>query len=98
MRQPQPKKNLYNKLRKDFPESDEHKEILEIWNKVSSDVILSCCCKTLIGDLSINCLEYFENNEVSKFYISLSEYGAIASIYKPTQAAKNSHQTFSMSL
>ena len=44
----------------------------------------------LVGDLSINCLEYFENEKVSTFCNSLFEYGAIALINKPTRVAKNS--------
>ena len=44
----------------------------------------------LIGDLSINCLEYFENEKVSTFYNSLFECGAIALINKPTRGAKKS--------
>ena len=53
-----------------------------------------CCGKKkpycLVGNLNINCLEYFENVKVSTFYNSLFEYGAIALISKPTQAAKKS--------
>ena len=41
-----------------------------------------------IGDLNINCLEYFENEKVSTFYSSLFEIGAIALINKPTRIAK----------
>ena len=44
----------------------------------------------LIGDLNINCLEYFENEKVSTFYNSLFKCGAIALINKPTRVAKNS--------
>ena len=44
----------------------------------------------LVGDLNINCLEYFENEKVSTFYNSLFEYGAIALISKPTRVAKKS--------
>ena len=44
----------------------------------------------LIGDININCLEYFENEKVSAFYNSLFEYGAIALINKPTRVAKKS--------
>ena len=44
----------------------------------------------LVGDLNINCLEYFKNEEVSTFYNSLFEYGAIALINKPTRVAKKS--------
>ena len=44
----------------------------------------------LIGDLNINCLEYFENEKVSTFYNSLFECGTIALINKPTQVAKKS--------
>ena len=44
----------------------------------------------LIGDLNINCLEYFENEKVSTFYNSLFECGAIALINKPTRVAKKS--------
>ena len=40
-----------------------------------------------IGDLNINCLEYFENEKVSTFYNSLFECGAIALINKPTGVA-----------
>ena len=43
----------------------------------------------LVGDLNINCLEYFEN-EFLAFYNSLFEYGAIALINKPTRVAKKS--------
>ena len=44
----------------------------------------------VIGDLTINCLEYFENEQVSTFYNSLFECGAIALINKPTRVAKKS--------
>ena len=44
----------------------------------------------LIGDLNINCLEYFENEKVSTFYNSLFECGAIALINKPTRVAEKS--------
>ena len=44
----------------------------------------------LVGDLNINCLEYFENEKVSTFYNSLFEYGTIALINKPTRVAKTS--------
>ena len=44
----------------------------------------------LIGDLNINCLKYFENEEVSTFYNSLFEYGGIALINKPSRVAKKS--------
>ena len=44
----------------------------------------------LIGDLSINCLEYFENEKVSTFYNSQFECGAIALINKPARVAKTS--------
>ena len=44
----------------------------------------------LIGELNINCLEYFENKKVSTFYNSLFEYGAISLINKPTRVAKKS--------
>ena len=44
----------------------------------------------LVGDLNINCLEYFENEKVSTFYNSLFEYGAIALINKPTRVARKS--------
>ena len=44
----------------------------------------------LVGDLNINCLEYFENEKVSTFYNSLFEYGAITLINKPTRVAKKS--------
>ena len=43
----------------------------------------------LIGDLNINCLEYFKNEKVSKFHSSLFEHGAIALINKPTRVATN---------
>ena len=42
----------------------------------------------LIGDLSINCSEYFGNEKVSTFYNSPFEYGAIALINKLTRVAK----------
>ena len=44
----------------------------------------------LVGDVNINCWEYFENEKVSTFYNSLFEYGAIALINKPTRVAKKS--------
>ena len=44
----------------------------------------------VVGDLNINCSEYFENEKVSTFYNSLSEYGAIALINKPTRVANKS--------
>ena len=46
------KKNLSYKIRKDFSESDEHKETisLEISNRNSSNTLLSCCCKPTNGD------------------------------------------------
>ena len=44
----------------------------------------------LIGDLNINCLEYFENEKVSTFYNSLFECGAIALINKQYRVAKKS--------
>ena len=44
----------------------------------------------LIGDLNINCLEYFEHEKVSTFYNLLFECGAIALIIKLTRVAKNS--------
>ena len=44
----------------------------------------------LIGDLNINCLEYFKNEKVSTFYNSLFEYAAIALINKPVHVAKKS--------
>ena len=44
----------------------------------------------LIGDISINCLEYFENEKVSTFYCLLFEYGAIAFINESTRVAKKS--------
>ena len=44
----------------------------------------------LLGDLNINCLEYFENEKVSTFHNSLFEYGAIALINKPTRVGKKS--------
>ena len=43
-----------------------------------------------IGDLNINCLEYFENEKVLTFYNSLFGCGAIALINKPTRVAKKS--------
>ena len=43
-----------------------------------------------IGDLNINCLEYFENEKVSTFYNSLFECGAIVLINKPTGVARKS--------
>ena len=47
----------------------------------------------LIGDPNINCLEYFENEKVSTFYISLFECGATALINEPTRVAKKSATT-----
>ena len=44
----------------------------------------------LFRDLNINCLEYFQNEKVSTFYISLFEYGATALMNKATQVAKES--------
>ena len=44
----------------------------------------------LIGDLNINCLEYFKNEKVSTLYNSLFEYGVIALLNKPTRAGKKS--------
>ena len=38
----------------------------------------------LVGDLNINCFEYFENEKVSTFYNSLFEYGAITLITDPS--------------
>ena len=43
----------------------------------------------LIGDLNINCLEYFENEKVLTFYNSLIGYGSVALINKPTRVVKN---------
>ena len=59
-----------------------------------------------IGNLSINCLEYFEYEKVSTFCNSLFEYGVITLINKPIRVAKksaaimiiSSPQIFSMSL
>ena len=42
----------------------------------------------LVEELNINCLEYFENEEVSTFYNSLFECGAISLINKASRAAK----------
>ena len=42
----------------------------------------------LIGDLNINCLEYFENKKVSTFCNLLLECGANVLINKPTRVAK----------
>ena len=47
----------------------------------------------LIEDLSINCLEYFENENVSTFYNLLFECGAIALINEPIRVAKKSATT-----
>ena len=47
----------------------------------------------LIADLNINCLEYFENENVSTFYNSLFECGAIALINEPIGVAKKSATT-----
>ena len=44
----------------------------------------------LIGDLNVNCLDYFENEKVSTFHNALFECGAIALINKPTRVAKKS--------
>ena len=44
----------------------------------------------LVGDLNVNCLEYFKNEKVSTFYNSLFEYGAIFLINKPTLLAQKS--------
>ena len=44
----------------------------------------------LIRDLNKNCLENFEIEKASTFYNSLFEYGAIASINKPSRVAKKS--------
>ena len=43
----------------------------------------------LIGDLNINCLEYFENEKVLAFYNSLIGYGPVGLINKPTRVVKN---------
>ena len=51
----------------------------------------------LIRDHNINCLKYFENKKVSTFYISLFQYGAIASKNKPTRVVKNRPLKFTMS-
>ena len=48
----------------------------------------------LIGDLNINCVEYFENEKVSTFCNSLFECGAIALINKPTEVGKKSAAIF----
>ena len=48
----------------------------------------------LIGDLNINCVEYFENEKVSTFCNSLFECGAIALINKPTEEGKKSATIF----
>ena len=42
----------------------------------------------LIGNLNINCLEYFEIKKVSAFYNSLYEYAAIALINRLAQVAE----------
>ena len=110
------KKNLFYKIQKDLSESDEHKGILslEILNKNSSSILLSCCYKPpkgdndtlsmflklvfkkstvetksyyLIGNLNINCYEYFEIEKVSTFYSSLFEHGVIVLINKPMRVA-----------
>ena len=47
----------------------------------------------LIGDLNMNCFEYFENEKVANFYNSLFECGAIAFINKLTRVAKKSATT-----
>ena len=44
----------------------------------------------LVGDLNINCWEYFENEKVSTVYNSLFEYGAIALINKLARVGKKS--------
>ena len=44
----------------------------------------------LVGDLNVNCSEYFKNEKVSTFYNSLFEYGAIFLINKPTLLAQKS--------
>ena len=95
------KKNPSYKIRKDLSVSDEHKEILsvQISNKSSFNIVLSCCYKSskgdndilsmfskqlfkkssaekklyyFIGDLNINCSEYFENEKVSTFTVHYS--------------------------
>ena len=44
----------------------------------------------LVGNLNINCYEYFEIEKVSTFYSSLFKYGAIALINKPMRAGTKS--------
>ena len=73
------KKNLSCKIRKDPSQPDNYKK---------STVEKKPCY--LIGDLTINCLEYFENEKISTFYNSVFEYGAITLINKPIQVVKTS--------
>ena len=65
------KKNLSYKIRKDFSESDEHKETisLEISNRNSSNTLLSCCCKPTNGDhyiLSMFLKQVLKNSTAEK--------------------------------
>ena len=50
------KKNPSQKIRKNFSESEEHREILslEISNKNFSDILMSCCYKSPKGDNDIS--------------------------------------------
>lgn len=50
-----------------------------------------------MGNLNINCLEYFENKKASTFYSSLFEYGAIALISRPFRVAIKSANIVTMS-
>ena len=99
------KKNISYKIRKDLSESKEHKEILsccykppkgdsDILSRLLKQVFKKSTAEKkpyyLIGDLNINCLEYFENEKVSTFYNSLFECGAIVLINKPSRAARKS--------
>ena len=43
-----------------------------------------------MGNLNINCLEYFENEKALIYYSSLFEYGGIALTSRPTRVAKKS--------
>ena len=64
-------KNLSYKIRKDFSESDKHKEILslEISYKNSSNILLSCCYQPSKGDndiLSMFLKQVFKKSAVEK--------------------------------
>ena len=67
------RKKLSDKIWKDLPESDEHKEILSLKmsNKNSSNILLSCCFKPPKGDsiLRMHLKQIFKkSNAVKKPY------------------------------